>query len=96
MTSVDEIRVLAGVDHITIAPKLLNELASTKADPSGSADNKPAFEQFKAARDWTLSRFSYAHDEAAFRMAMTREANGASEGKLIQVREDKRSNKLSR
>ena len=87
---------LAGVDHITIAPKLLHELASTKADPSESANNKPAVEQLKAASDWTPSRFSYADDEAAFRMAMTREANGASEGKLIQVCEDKRSNKLSR
>ena len=88
--------VLAGVDHITIAPKLLNELASTETDPSEFANSKPGFEQFKAARDPTPPRISYADDEAAFRMAMTREANGASEGKLIQVCEDKRSNKLSR
>lgn len=85
LTSVDEIMVLAGVDHITIAPKLLHELASTKADPSESADGKPAIEQLKSARDWTPSRFSFADDKAAFRMAMTREANGASEGKLIQA-----------
>ena len=86
--------VLAGVDHITIAPKLLHKLASTKTDPSESADTKPAIERIKA--EWTPSRFSYADDEAAFRMAMTREANGASEGKLIQVCEDKRYNALSR
>ena len=88
--------VLAGVDHITIAPKLLRELASTETDPSQSADNKPASEQLKAARGWSPSRFSHADDEAAFRMAMTREANGASEGKLIQVCEDKESGKLFR
>ena len=96
LTSVDEIMVLAGVDHITIAPKLLHELASSETNPSNFADNKPGIEQFKAARDPTLPRISYADDEAAFRMAMTREANGASEGKLIQVCEDNKSNKLSR
>ena len=96
LTSVDEIMILAGVDYITIAPKLLHELASTEKDPSESADSNLAVEQLKSARDWTTSRFPYADDEAAFRMAMTREANGASEGKLIQVCENKRSNKLSK
>ena len=96
LTSVDEIMILAGVDHITIAPRLLRELAFTETDPSQSADNKPAIEQLKATRDWTPSRFSYTDNEAAFRMAMTREANGASEGKLIQVCKDKKSNKLFR
>ena len=96
LTSVDEIMVLAGVDHITIAPKLLHELASTETDPSETTDSKPAFEQLKAARDQTPSGFSYADDDAAFRIAMTRESNGASEGKLIQVCEDKRRKKLPR
>ena len=81
--------ILAGVDHITIAPRLLHELASAETGPLESADTRAAIEQLKAARDWTPSRFSYADDEAAFRIAMTREANGASEGKLIQVCEDK-------
>ena len=94
LTSVDEIFALAGVDHITIAPKLLHQLASIETDPSDFANLMSVPHDVKVARDRPPSRIHYADDEAAFRMAMTREANGASEGKLIQVCEDKGSNKL--
>ena len=86
---------LANVDHITIAPKLLQQLASIETDPSDYANTRFAIHQVEVDSDRAPSRISYVDDEAAFRMAMTREANGASEGKLIQVHEDRRTNKLS-
>ena len=85
---------LANVDHITIAPKLLHELASIETDSSEFASIRFAIHQVEVAGDRAPSRISYVDDEAAFRMAMTREANGASEGKLIQVYKDKSTNKF--
>ena len=77
--------LLAGVDHITIAPKLLRELATTEVDPDNVPTFASLFDKAKTKRFEILSKLSFADDEEAFRMAMTRDANGAHEGKLIQV-----------
>lgn len=78
--------LLAGVDHITIAPKLLRELAAVEVDPSNASSLPSLFDEVKMTEDHIPPKLSYADHEDAFRMAMTREANGANEGKLIQVR----------
>ncbi|CAD6593051.1 MAG: hypothetical protein ASARMPREDX12_006678 [Alectoria sarmentosa] len=85
LTSINEIMLLAGVDHITIAPTLLRELASTEVDPSNTSNLPSLFDEIKTGADQIPPRLSYADDEEAFRMAMTRDANGANEGKLIQA-----------
>lgn len=78
--------LLAGVDHITIAPKLLRELASAEVDPSNASNLPSLFDEVKLAEEQIPAKLSFADNEEAFRMAMTRDANGANEGKLIQVR----------
>ena len=83
--------LLAGVDHITIAPKLLRELASAEMDPSNTANLPSLFDEVKTGADQIPPRLSYADNEDAFRMAVTRDANGASEGKLIQVSREQMS-----
>lgn len=85
MTSINEIMLLAGVDHITIAPRLLRELASAEVETSNDPELPSLFDKVKTGADQIPPRLSYADDEDAFRMAMTRDANGANEGKLIQV-----------
>lgn len=87
LTSINEVMLLAGVDHITIAPKLLRELASAEIETSNAPDLPSLFDEVKTGADQIPPRLSYADDEDAFRMAMTRDANGANEGKLIQVRQ---------
>ena len=78
--------LLAGVDHITIAPKLLRELASAEVDPSNASNLPSLFDEVILAEEQIPPKLSFADNEDAFRMAMTRDANGANEGKLIQVR----------
>lgn len=78
--------LLAGVDHITIAPKLLRELASAEIDPSNASDLPSLFDEVKTSADQIPPKLSFADNEDAFRMALTRDANGANEKKLIQVR----------
>lgn len=75
--------LLAGVDHITIAPRLLHELASTEVNAS-TVELPSLFDKVEKSEQ-NLPRMSYVDDEAAFRLAMTRDKSGISEGKLIQV-----------
>ena len=89
LTSINEIMLLAGVDHITIAPKLLRELASAETDPSNAPNLPSLFDEVKTSGDQIPPKLSFADNEDAFRMALTRDANGANEGKLIQVRREK-------
>ncbi len=90
----NQIMLLAGIDHITIAPKLLRELASAEVDASNDPELPSLFDKVKTGADQIPPRLSYADDEAAFRMAMTRDANGANEGKLIQVCREGRANEI--
>lgn len=87
-TSINEVMLLAGVDHITVAPKLLRELASAEVDTSNSSNLPSLFDEVEIGTDQIPPRLSYADDEDAFRMAMTRDANGANAVKLIQVRRE--------
>ncbi|OJJ48452.1 hypothetical protein ASPZODRAFT_62478 [Penicilliopsis zonata CBS 506.65] len=78
LTSTDEILQLAGVDHITIAPGLLEQLAgsaSTNSVPS-LFDASPVLHDFET---------SFINDESRYRLAVTRDLDGASEGKLTQA-----------
>ena len=77
--------LLAGIDHITITPRLLRELASTEVDPCNAAVLPSLFDKVETITEQIPPKLSVADNEEAFRMTMTRDANGKSEGKLIQV-----------
>ncbi|PBP28269.1 transaldolase [Diplocarpon rosae] len=83
LTSTTEIMELAGVDHITISPGLLQQLSTT---PATSDTTISLFDQ--DPEDLRLKPFvSYADDEAAYRIAFTRSSGGDGEGerKLVQA-----------
>lgn len=80
LTSIDEIMALAGVDHITIAPGLLQELATTPASALATKslfDGKPEVSP--------MAKRVFGRDEAGYRIAFTRSANGEGERKLTQA-----------
>ena len=83
LTSVDEVMSLAGVQHIKIAPPLLREL-STTALINKMTDIKPLFCGLESIHYQPPATIRFV-DEAAFRLAVTRDNNGASELKMIQV-----------
>lgn len=77
--------VLAGVDHITVSPPLLAELAATPAQGyEGSIGSA-----LKAAENLRVDgkdRYEVLlRDESAWRLAFTRSEAGRSEGKIIQA-----------
>lgn len=84
LTSTSEIYALAGVDHITIAPGLLAQLA--EANPTPEVES--LFNVGAAAGTGDVGKEgkeSLVNDESAYRMSFTRDLHGASEEKLSQV-----------
>lgn len=85
LISIDEVLILAGVDHITVAPPLLAELAATPAESykgeigsvlkAAASDDVPPKGQYEAILE----------NESAWRLAFTRSERGKSEGKIIQA-----------
>ncbi|KAL2069172.1 hypothetical protein VTL71DRAFT_15510 [Oculimacula yallundae] len=83
LTSVAEIMELAGVDHITIAPGLLQQLADTSA----SSNTTVSLFDAKVSAEPVPKFVSFANDESKYRMAFTRSngGNGEGEKKLVQA-----------
>lgn len=81
LTSTSEIMALAGIQHITIAPSLLEQLA---ANTAASDATLSVFDELPATYEPHPLLF-LADDEAAFRIAFTRRDNGEGERKLGQV-----------
>lgn len=84
LTSIDEVMQLAGVQHITISPPLLNELATQPAAtwqrPVGSLFTK----KFAPAnKDVDLA--SIINSESAWKLAFTRSSFGTSHRKIVQA-----------
>jgi hypothetical protein len=79
LTSPEEVLALAGVDHITVAPPLLKLLALPDCPLT------PSFFDSEPERVLALPKTPYLKDEAAYRIAFTRDLAGASEEKLTQV-----------
>jgi transaldolase len=84
LTSVDEVMQLAGVNHITVSPPLLAELAAatttTARDPKRGSAVATTEESGSPATSISVPR-----DEAGWRLAFTRSKAGKSEGKIIQA-----------
>jgi hypothetical protein len=70
---------LSGVHHITIAPVLLQKLATT---PASSLTTKSLFDQPTME---VCQGKPFVGDEPGYRLAFTRSANGEGERKLGQA-----------
>lgn len=79
LTSAEEIFQLAGVDHLTIAPHLLNELAQS-ASPSVKS-------LFDAAPTVPVPEpgTSYLNDQGKYQITFARDSGGASQRKITEV-----------
>ena len=77
LTSIDEIMALAGVDHITISPKLLKDLVDA---PASTTTKASLFDE--AIEIPPMLSFS---SEPEYRIAFTLSAGGEGERKLTQV-----------
>lgn len=87
LTSVKECMLLSGLDHITIAPVLLEQLAETHCeDVEAEFPSVCTREERDAILEHALAKFEFLKDEAAFHMAMTRSTGWYSTAKLAQVR----------
>lgn len=83
LTTIDEVLVLAGVDHITVSPPLLAQLSNTNCeDYEGEIGSvMRATEDDDAQEDFAPILL----DHGAWRLAFTRSGRGTSEGKIIQA-----------
>ena len=81
LTSTSEIYALAGVQHLTIAPGLLEQLVQP-----GSGPEVQSLFDTEVVASLPGPDVSFVNDESAYRLAFTRDLHGASEEKLSQVR----------
>ncbi|KAF5694544.1 transaldolase [Fusarium denticulatum] len=85
LTSVEEVMQLAGIQHVTISPNLLNGLASTDLSTWNGTLGE-YFAQGPAKKSWETKDYNaLVRDESSWRMAFTRSGFGTSEGKIIQA-----------
>jgi transaldolase len=76
---------LAGIQHVTVSPNLLRQLAARDAS-SWTETVGAYFSQGPKRRSWeTLDYNALFGDDGAWRLAFTRHQFGASEGKLVQA-----------
>ncbi|ESZ96602.1 transaldolase [Sclerotinia borealis F-4128] len=80
LTNIDEIMMLAGVDHITIAPALLRELAATSIQ---GYEVKSLFDGDLEVENVPLL-MEFANYESGWRLDFTRSGKGEGERKLSQ------------
>ena len=85
LTSPTEAMALAGVHHMTIAPFLLQELSQTKLSDFDTKGLSLFDKTETSTENIPHSLIAFSNDEAAFRLALSRNSNGANECKLIQV-----------
>lgn len=79
LTSTEEIFLLAGVDHLTIAPHLLAQLAQPMSTPVESLFDAAPTEAVPAPG------VSYLHDPGRYQITFARDKGGASQIKLTEV-----------
>jgi transaldolase len=79
LTSTEEIFQLAGIDHLTIAPHLLEQLALPM-----SFDVKSLFD-VASAEPIPAPDTSYLHDYSLYQITFARDRGGTSQVKLTEV-----------
>ena len=77
---------LAGTHHMTISPPLLKELSSKVPSSTETVES-----EFSKPNNKPPGLMTFADDEPAFRMALTRNKANEPERKMIQVRATKSS-----
>ncbi|KAH9908846.1 transaldolase [Xylariomycetidae sp. FL2044] len=82
LTSIQEVMMLAGAHHITVAPALLVKLAETPANP-WEGDTGSVFRDRPEESFGEFDRI--VQDEGAWRLAFTRSQNGKAQEKLAQA-----------
>lgn len=76
---------LAGIQHVTISPNLLNGLASTDLS-TWNRKLGEYFAQGPTKKSWETKGYNaLVREESLWRMAFTRSGFGTSEGKIIQA-----------
>lgn len=88
LVSVEEVMRLSGVDHVTVSPPLLFELAKTPA--AGASARSWFAEQADDTKEKEEAEVEQYHeqvceDESAYRMAFTRSKKGQDERKLVDA-----------
>lgn len=87
LTSVNEVIRCAGVDHITIAPALLAEMANTKAGLASAMSDAPAPVTLdrKVDEDADMDYAKLVKDESKYRLAFSLAKDGRCEKKLTDA-----------
>lgn len=87
LISTAEVMKLAGVDHITVSPPLLAQLASMPSVLASAAVDTPAtwFSEVEVDEAVDADYEGVVGDEAAWRLAFTRSKEGANEKKLTDA-----------
>lgn len=87
LVSTAEVMKLSGVDHITVSPPLLAELASTPGRSASAIVDTPVpwFQGEDLDEDADHDYASVVNHEAAYRIAFTRSKGGANEKKLTDA-----------
>lgn len=80
LTSTEEIFSLAGVNHLTIAPKLLAQLAQPM-----SGTFQSLFDADAAAEPVPAPGVAYSKDAGKYKITFARDKEGASQRKLTEV-----------
>ncbi|KAJ4164209.1 hypothetical protein LMH87_005893 [Akanthomyces muscarius] len=88
LTSIDDVMRLAGVQHITVSPSLLRELATTPADGWKSSAPSVFTNSGKVSLNKRYTRDDFndiLRNESGWRLAFARSGFGSSHGKIIQA-----------
>ena len=87
LTSVNEVMRCAGVDHITVAPALLAEMANTRAGLASAMSDAPAPVALdrEVDGDAEMEYCKLVKDEAKYRLAFSLAKDGGCEKKLTDA-----------
>lgn len=83
LTNAADVMLLSGADHMTIAPRILEDLDKTQVDMSSNATQSLFEVSESIEEDWPSGHYLSVEDQ--FRLAMTMEQDGTGEAKLAQV-----------
>ncbi|KAF2089635.1 transaldolase [Saccharata proteae CBS 121410] len=85
LTSVGQVMMLAGADHITVAPGLLRELARIEVDGETERRFPSMYDDDVLEAEEVPGKMSWLDDEAGWRMGFTRANGGREEVKIVQA-----------
>jgi transaldolase len=85
LTSVEEVMQLAGIQHVTVSPTLLQEMSNRDA-ATLDGNLGQYFAEGPSKSGWeTVEYDGIIKDESVWKLAFTRSGFGTSEGKIVQA-----------